>query len=66
QTGKMSDQVPVILIGKDYWSGLLKWITETMQDKNHFIEPFEFEILRVVDSVDEAFRIIKETHERTL
>jgi uncharacterized protein (TIGR00730 family) len=66
QTGKMSDQVPVILVGKDYWSGLLKWITDVMQDKNHFIEPFEFDILRVVDSVDAAYDIIKKTHERAL
>jgi uncharacterized protein (TIGR00730 family) len=66
QTGKMSDQVPVILIGKEYWSGLLKWITDVVQDKNHFIESFEFKILRLVDSVDEAYDIIKKTHERTL
>jgi uncharacterized protein (TIGR00730 family) len=66
QTGKMSDQVPVILVGKEYWSGMLEWITKIMQNKNHFIEPFEFDILQVVDSADEAFHIIKKTHERTL
>lgn len=66
QTGKMSDQVPVVLVGKDYWEGALKWIKEMMMEKNHFIEPFEFEILRVVDSVDEAFSIIKDTRERKL
>jgi hypothetical protein len=66
QTGKMSDQVPVILIGKDYWGGLLAWIKETMMEKNGFIEPFEFDILHLVDSVDAAYKLIKDTKERTL
>lgn len=66
QTGKMSDHVPVILIGKDYWAGLLAWIRTMMMETNHFIEPFELDILRVVDSVDEAYDIIKETPERKL
>lgn len=66
QTGKMSDQVPVILVGKDYWSGLLAWIRETMQNKNHFVEAPETAIMQLVDTVDEAYDIIKKTHERKL
>ncbi len=66
QTGKMSDQVPVILVGKDYWTGLLDWIKAVMMEKHHFIEPPEFDIIHLVDSADEAFRIIKNTKERTL
>jgi hypothetical protein len=66
QTGKMSDRVPVILFGKDYWEGMIKWIKEKMLAENHFIENFELDIIRWVDSVDEAFQIIRETPERTL
>jgi hypothetical protein len=66
QTGKMSDQVPVILFGKDYWEGILAWVKKKMMDENHFIEPFELDILRVVDTVDEAFDIIRRTPERIL
>ena len=62
----LSDQVPVILVGKDYWSGMLSWIKKTMLETHHFIEPFELEILRVVDRADEAFAIIEQTKERTL
>lgn len=66
QTGKMSDQVPVILFGKDYWEGLIDWIKRVMMEKNRFIEPFELGIINLVDSVDEAYDIIKKTKERTL
>lgn len=66
QTGKMSDQVPVILVGKDYWGGLLEWIKTIMMEKNGFVEPFEFDILQLVDSVDEAYKRIRATKERTL
>ena len=66
QTGKMSDQIPVILVGKDYWAGMIEWIKKMMVDENHFIEPFELEILRVVEGIDEAYDIIKTTHERQL
>ncbi len=66
QTGKMSDHVPVILVGKEYWGGMTEWIRTTMQEAHHFVEPFEAGILRVVDTVDEAFKIIQETHERSL
>lgn len=66
QTGKMSDQVPVILMGKDYWSGLVEWLKVNMMEKNRFVEPFEMEILRLVDDADEAFEIIRKTSERRL
>ena len=66
QTGKMSDQVPVILVGRAYWEPLLEWIYSTMCEENRFINKDEFKILRLVDSPKEAFEIIKKTHERLL
>lgn len=66
QTGKMSDQVPVILFGKAYWSGMLDWIKYTMCEQHRFIEPFEMETLRVVDTVEEAMALIRQTPERVL
>lgn len=66
QTGKMSDLVPVILVGKDYWTGMLEWIKKTMLEKNRFIEPFEMDIMHVVDTVDDAVKLISKTPERLL
>ena len=64
QTGKMPDNVPVILVGKDYWGPWLEWVKSAMMMDGHYIEPEELAIIQLVNSAEEAFNIIKETHER--
>jgi hypothetical protein len=66
QTGKMSDQVPVILVGRAFWEPLLKWIESSLWEEHRFIDKDDQKILQLVDSVKDAFAIIKKTHERTL
>lgn len=66
QTGKMSDQVPVILVGRSFWQPMLKWIETTMWNETRFIEKDDMKIMHVVDTAEEAFKLIKKTHERTL
>lgn len=64
QTGKMPDNVPVILVGKAYWGPWLEWVTKYMMTENRYIEPEEFNIIQLVDTPEEAFKIIQQTHER--
>jgi predicted Rossmann-fold nucleotide-binding protein len=54
----------VILVGKAYWGPWLEWVKQVMMTESHYIEPEEFNIIQLVDSPEEAFAIIKETHER--
>ena len=49
---------PIILMDSDYWKGLLDWIKETMI-KEKTISESDFEIFNVVDTREEALRIIK-------
>ena len=49
---------PIILMDSDYWKGLLDWIKGVMM-KEHMISEPDFEIFNVVDSPEEAVRIIK-------
>ncbi len=49
---------PVILVGSDYWGGLLDWI-KTVLLKEKTIAESDLELLRVVDSPEEAVAIIK-------
>ena len=59
QTDKMKP-FPVILIGSDYWGGLLNWINDTMLKQN-MILPEDTAIFTLVDSPSDAVEIIKNT-----
>ena len=62
QTDKLVS-FPVILYGKDYWSGLLDWFHNTLIT-NHMISPEDFDIYKVVDTVDEAVAIIEDFYNK--
>ncbi|MEO6033811.1 MAG: TIGR00730 family Rossman fold protein [Verrucomicrobiota bacterium] len=54
---------PLILIGRDYWSGLLKWVKSTME-KEAFIGPDDMKLFTVTDDPDEAVKIILDYKKR--
>jgi uncharacterized protein (TIGR00730 family) len=66
QTGKMSDQIPVILIGKEFWTPLLKWIKKAMLEDNQTIGKEDLKIFQLVETAEEAFAIIQKTSDRKL
>ena len=51
---------PVILIDSKYWKGLADWIRETLIKKKH-ISKSDIDLLRLVDTPEEAVDIIKKT-----
>jgi len=59
QTDKMKP-FPVILIGSDYWGGLLDWINNTML-KERMILQEDTHIFTLVDSPKDAVEIIRNT-----
>ena len=54
---------PVILMGSDYWSGLLDWIKKTMLSDHNFINSEEMDIFTVVDDPKAATQIIVDFRE---
>ncbi|MFM2362783.1 MAG: hypothetical protein RLZZ316_1685, partial [Bacteroidota bacterium] len=52
QTGKMS-QVPLILVGKEYWGGLMNWLENTML-KEKYISSEDLDLLKVADTAEEV------------
>ncbi len=50
---------PVILMGSEYWSGLLKWIKKDMLGHG-FISPEDLNLFHVTDDPKEVVRIINE------
>jgi uncharacterized protein (TIGR00730 family) len=53
QTKKI-DRFPIILLGADYWEGLVSWIKETMLAKEANISPEDMDLFKVVDTPEEA------------
>lgn len=49
---------PVILVGKDYWDGLLDWIRSTLL-ANNYISPDDMNYITVLDDPDEVVYTIK-------
>ena len=47
---------PVVLIGSEYWSGLVDWLRESMLAEGN-IGADDLSLLRITDSVDEAVSI---------
>ena len=49
---------PVILVGSNFWSGLLDWVKNTLVEEDTISET-DFDIFNVVDTPQEAVQIIK-------
>lgn len=63
QTGKSDGDVPVILIGTEFWAPLMDWVINTLQARK-LISPHDATLLHVTDDLDEAIRLVKTAGER--
>jgi len=59
QTKKLGKPVPIIVIGKEYWQPLFSWIKEEIYLKCKAVKEEDLKIFQLVDSVEEAYDIIK-------
>lgn len=57
QTGKIQC-VPIVLVGKEYWTPMLEWISQTVCERYHNISPEDMGIYHLVDTADEAQQLI--------
>lgn len=57
QTKKI-ELIPIILVGKGYWTPLLEWFKEGLLEKYNTISKVDMNIYTLVDSVDEAYNVI--------
>ena len=62
QTDKMVS-FPVVLVGKEYWNGLIKWMRDRLIS-HQMISEKDFEMFHLVDTKEEAVAIIKDFYER--
>jgi uncharacterized protein (TIGR00730 family) len=58
QTDKIKP-FPVILVGKDYWSGLLDWIKDKLLDEEK-VSKDDMEIIKLEDDIDKIVKIVSD------
>lgn len=54
---------PIVLVNEDYWKGLVDWIHERLLEEKH-ISTEDLEILKVVDTAEEAVSVIEEFYQK--
>ena len=55
---KKTSQIPVILVNRDYWQPLLDWIRGVVWGKNRAIAEEDMDLFHLVDTAEEACRLI--------
>jgi uncharacterized protein (TIGR00730 family) len=63
QTKKVA-QFPVVLVGSQFWTGLVDWIKEVMLKKEQNIHEEDLLLFSVVDTADDAVNAIIEFYEK--
>jgi len=57
QTGKIG-RFPIVLVGRDYWEGLVDWIEDKVMEEHKNISEQDVDLFRLVDTADEAVEVI--------
>lgn len=50
--------IPVLVVGREYWVPLFEWMRAQALEKN-YVNPQDFDIIRIVDSAEEARDVIR-------
>jgi uncharacterized protein (TIGR00730 family) len=60
-TGKIT-KFPIVLVGRSYWAGLLRWMQDTMLAQAN-IGPGDLSLISVADDPDEVVAVIRRAHD---
>lgn len=55
--------IPIVLMGIDFWTGMLNWVKESLLEKYATISPKDLDLLPVTDSPEEVVAIINKFYE---
>ena len=61
QTGKLNSR-PIVLYDSKFWNGLVKWFKNTMLDKYKTISDTDPNLFSIVDTPEEAVKVITDFH----
>ena len=59
QTHKI-ETFPIILVGTEFWGGLMDWVKTTLLHANNNISPKDLDLIHLVDTADEVIDILND------
>lgn len=65
QTGKIG-RFPIVLVGSEFWDGLVNWIEQVVQEEQGNISPEDIDLFKVVDTAEEAVEVINNFYSKYL
>ncbi|KOS05147.1 hypothetical protein AM493_03180 [Flavobacterium akiainvivens] len=63
QTKKIA-RFPIILVGTEFWGGLMDWIKTVMIERYHNASPEDLNLVKLVDTADEVVEIIDKFYKK--
>lgn len=57
QTKKI-EKFPIILVGTDFWSGLMDWIKDALLEKFNNVSAHDLDLIHLVDDEDEVIKVL--------
>ena len=58
QTRKLDRPVPIIAVGREYWTPLFNWLKTEVYEKHKAVKKEDLKIINIVDSADEAIKLL--------
>jgi uncharacterized protein (TIGR00730 family) len=65
QTSKIAE-FPVVLVGKEYWQGMIDWMKKDMLENENYIHEADLSLFKLVDTADEAVKHIVDFYNKYL
>tara|TARA_B100001013_G_scaffold326047_1_gene238428 strand:+ start:361 stop:1044 length:684 start_codon:yes stop_codon:yes gene_type:complete len=59
---KQTEKFPIILVGSEYWGGVVDWIKETLVLENNNINKEDLELFKIADTKEEVIDFLEEFH----
>lgn len=65
QTSKIA-QFPIVLVGKEYWQGMVDWMKKDMLENERYIHGEDLDLFKIVETADEAVKHIVDFYSKYL
>ena len=55
---------PIILMGREFWAGIIDWIKRVMLDEYGYISPDDMDVFHIVDTPEETAKILTDFYKK--